>query len=845
MRRRVTAIVVVLSVLAGFVFAGSGTMPAYSPAPSPAAIAPQTDKRPTQSNGGKMIDLKSDDGFQRDVNGTKVQILVGNVAAHHNGAVITCDSAVRHSDSRLECFGNVLINKGTTYIYGDRAEYDRTRDEARVYSDIVKVVDKEARLYTYNFLFNTKTNVGEYYGGGVVVDEDNMLESERGYYYSDLKDIVCVDNVEMRNDTYKMKGDSVVYNIETNRAGFFANTNIWNEKEQEYLYADRGSFDRDNQLYTLTLNGYILTDKQELWSDTLDYYRERGYVRLKNNIQIDDSEHKVLAFGDWGEYWKEPGNAVLTREPSVVSYDLEQGDSVFMRADSMFLYTKNSALEKREAERKEQAEAEQQAKAEEAKATAAAKTTAASPNATDTEAQLQRKDNPRNRRHDKADTAAEESALPQTAEQEQPAVSTDTDSASAPTVDAPTSQTDSLATDSLRVDSLAADTLTKAQRKALLREKQKREREEQRKIRAEALRKKLDEIADRRQAKRTAQLRKAEAADSVRRVKAQQRAEVHLQRTLAKLARKKIRLVPADSATVARADSVFMAEYLLSDSLAQKTLDSLLAIYYPHGQADSLAADSVAGDSIYRLILGYHRVRVFRPDFQSVCDSLVATSIDSVIHLYVEPVLWNENNQITSEVMHIITRGQQIVRADFEGKPLTIAEIDTAHYNQVAGKAMSAHFRDNQIYRNDVNGNVRTIYYIEENDPPEITMMAYVESADMSSYIEDKKVTGITYRGNPTYKFYPLDKIPESQPSRLDGFKWESQRRPTRDSVFTRKIRASLREAKEALARPRFPINDRLERNKERFIRNHSWSDRTDTLTVETIEWLESLSSLF
>lgn len=102
-----------------------------------------------------MIDLKSDDGFQREISGVTLQILVGNVAAHHNGAVITCDSAVRHSDARLECFGNVLINKGTTYIYGDRADYDREKDEARVYSEIVKVVDRGATLYTYNFKFNT------------------------------------------------------------------------------------------------------------------------------------------------------------------------------------------------------------------------------------------------------------------------------------------------------------------------------------------------------------------------------------------------------------------------------------------------------------------------------------------------------------------------------------------------------------------------------------------------------------------------------------------------------------------------------------------------------------------
>lgn len=57
------------------------------------------------------------------------------------------------------------------------------------------------------------------------------------------------------------------------------------------------------------------------------------------NIQIDDAEHKVLAFGDYGEYWKEPGNALLTQRPSVVSYDTSQSDSLYMCADSMFLYT--------------------------------------------------------------------------------------------------------------------------------------------------------------------------------------------------------------------------------------------------------------------------------------------------------------------------------------------------------------------------------------------------------------------------------------------------------------------------------------------------------------------------
>ena len=96
---------------------------------------------------------------------------------------------------------------------------------------------------------------------------------------------------------------------------------------------------KPRELYVLTRNGYVMTEKQELWSDSLDYYRESGHALLFRNIQIDDAEHKVLAFGDYGEYWKEPGNALLTQRPSVVSYDTSQSDSLYMCADSMFLYT--------------------------------------------------------------------------------------------------------------------------------------------------------------------------------------------------------------------------------------------------------------------------------------------------------------------------------------------------------------------------------------------------------------------------------------------------------------------------------------------------------------------------
>ena len=145
-RRRFVAISVSLVALASLVFAGSNGLPSLS-APQSAERESKPSISATASTKKRdYVEMKSDEGWQMMYNGQKIMVVVGNFAAHHNGTVITADSAVRYSERHIECFGNVLINRGSTYIYGDRAEYDGDANEAKVYSKIVKVVDGSATL---------------------------------------------------------------------------------------------------------------------------------------------------------------------------------------------------------------------------------------------------------------------------------------------------------------------------------------------------------------------------------------------------------------------------------------------------------------------------------------------------------------------------------------------------------------------------------------------------------------------------------------------------------------------------------------------------------------------------
>ena len=55
----------------------------------------------------------------------------------------------------------------------------------------------------------------------MLTNRENHLENPTGgggYYYADTHQIICVDRVEMRNDKYELKGDSVVYDTDTDQA---------------------------------------------------------------------------------------------------------------------------------------------------------------------------------------------------------------------------------------------------------------------------------------------------------------------------------------------------------------------------------------------------------------------------------------------------------------------------------------------------------------------------------------------------------------------------------------------------------------------------------------------------
>ncbi len=322
---------------------------AFAQEPSPLRPAPARPRQDTvqgdtvaKPRGERtIVNIKSKRMFPIQIGGdSTVHAFVGNVVAYHNGAVMLCDSAVRYDENRIECFENVLINKDSTYVYGDRVLYDRLTNTAQVFSPLIKMIDGQAVLYTYHFKYNTLDNVGEYYGGGTMSQGRMLLESDRGYYYGSTRDAVCVGNVEPEglhlSDSLRFARVQYGY-----RDSDFLPQDLYLEREggdtecqqRVVRYPYRPLSFHVRCLCALRRPGdmgrrYGLPGRQ----------RRCGAAAQHPDI---GRGQKVLAFGDYGRYWGMRGDAMLTEDPSVISF-YEQGDSLYMRSDSIFMYVIDS-----------------------------------------------------------------------------------------------------------------------------------------------------------------------------------------------------------------------------------------------------------------------------------------------------------------------------------------------------------------------------------------------------------------------------------------------------------------------------------------------------------------------
>lgn len=214
--------------------------------------------------------------------------------------------------------------------------------------------------------------------------------------------------------------------------------------------------------------------------------------------------------------------------------------------------------------------------------------------------------------------------------------------------------------------------------------------------------------------------------------------------------------------------------------------DSARFLEYSQGDTLFLHADTlqmVTVDSVYREIKAYYGVRFYRIDMQGVCDSMQFNTRDSVLYMYTEPVLWNEQYQLYGDTIAIYMNDSTIEYAHVIQFAFAAQHVDSSYYNQLKGNDLKAYFEGQAVHQIDVAGNAESIFYPLEKDGAKVGMNE-TKSGFLTIWVKDNKLDKLKIWPSPVGSMTP---IPDLKPDQkmLKDFYWFDYLRPkNRDDIY-------------------------------------------------------------
>ena len=222
-------------------------------------------------------------------------------------------------------------------------------------------------------------------------------------------------------------------------------------------------------------------------------------------------------------------------------------------------------------------------------------------------------------------------------------------------------------------------------------------------------------------------------------------------------------------------DSMMVTKRAVAITLVEK--DSM----YIHGKKML-----ITGKNGERIIRAFNNVRFYKTDMSGKCDSIHSNQKIALTKLIGRPILWNYENQMTGDIMHLIgnnnTEKLDSLKVLNNAFIISKDSIGTG-YNQVKGLNLYGKFKDNKLNEVDIIKNTEVIYYLR-NDQHELIGINKSVGSKINLILDKNTIETITVYNNPDGDIYPEKELPENA-RKLRGFIWRADERiKSKDDIF-------------------------------------------------------------
>jgi lipopolysaccharide export system protein LptA len=179
----------------------------------------------------------------------------------------------------------------------------------------------------------------------------------------------------------------------------------------------------------------------------------------------------------------------------------------------------------------------------------------------------------------------------------------------------------------------------------------------------------------------------------------------------------------------------------------------------------------------------YHKVKFFKSNLQGKCDSLYFSYQDSVIRMFVNPVIWNEQNQLAGDTIYLYMKNKKMERFEMFENGFMINHLRKEYYNQIKAKKITGYFVEDKLDRMLADENAESLYFVDDSRKKLIGVNKTVGSY-MWIYMKDEEVNRIVFHQQPEAVFTPIQKT-SSKELLLKNFNWQPESRPLKkEDIF-------------------------------------------------------------
>lgn len=179
-----------------------------------------------------------------------------------------------------------------------------------------------------------------------------------------------------------------------------------------------------------------------------------------------------------------------------------------------------------------------------------------------------------------------------------------------------------------------------------------------------------------------------------------------------------------------------------------------------------------------RLLLAYHRAKIYRKDMQGVADSLSYFTHDSILSLYQKPIVWSDSVQLEGDTLRAYFADDTLHHATswYNAKAMRQLKDSTLH-DQVKCDSMLAFFADQTVSELRAFREVQMVYFPLQESINRYFGVGNLKSPKSYIYFHADTLERAISFGPVEGALHPIEKATNAEKV-LPGFVWEPQVRP-------------------------------------------------------------------